>query len=188
LIETSRSGGKVIHEHVASLGSVDVPPSIRERLAFWGKIPTRLDRLGNRINAEHRAKIIGALHDRVPIVTIDERRSQQLENAAVDERTWSSLRDMHAEEIDGTKGLIATAERKIATEQAAKAEAETNATIAKERRERLERGEDVAGGLRKPVDFEKVLKAAGWTARDFREAHLINDIYTAGGEEALLQE
>jgi len=113
LIETSRSGGKVMHEHVASLGSVDVPPSIRERLAFWGKIPTRLDRLGNRINAEHRAKIIGALHDRVPIVTIDERRSQQLENAAVDERTWSSLRDMHAEEIDGTKGLIATAERKI---------------------------------------------------------------------------
>jgi hypothetical protein len=42
LIETRRDGGKVRHEHIASFGAVDVPPSIRQRLAFWARLPERL--------------------------------------------------------------------------------------------------------------------------------------------------
>jgi hypothetical protein len=56
LIETRRDGRKVRHEHIASFGAVDVPPSIRERLAFWAKLPQRLDRLTNRIDGEAVAK------------------------------------------------------------------------------------------------------------------------------------
>jgi hypothetical protein len=32
---TRREGGKVKAEHIATLGSVPVPPSIADRIAFW---------------------------------------------------------------------------------------------------------------------------------------------------------
>jgi hypothetical protein len=48
LIQTRRVAGKMHTEHIASLGSVDADVSIRERLAFWSKLPDRLARLGNR--------------------------------------------------------------------------------------------------------------------------------------------
>jgi hypothetical protein len=34
LIETRRAGGKVHHEHIAMLGTVDVPPTVTERIVF----------------------------------------------------------------------------------------------------------------------------------------------------------
>ena len=36
--ELRRLNGKVHHEHVASLGSVETPPSVPERIAFWLKL------------------------------------------------------------------------------------------------------------------------------------------------------
>jgi hypothetical protein len=33
LVETRRLNGKVRHEHVASLGSIETPPSVPERIA-----------------------------------------------------------------------------------------------------------------------------------------------------------
>jgi hypothetical protein len=62
VVETRWSGGKVRHEHVASLGSVP-----HERLA----------RLANRIDAAAQAKILAAVHARVPMVTVDEQRALQ---------------------------------------------------------------------------------------------------------------
>ena len=38
LVETRRLNGKVHHEHVASLGSVETPPSVPERISFWLKL------------------------------------------------------------------------------------------------------------------------------------------------------
>jgi hypothetical protein len=35
VVETRWSGGRVRHEHVASLGSVPREPSVPERIAFW---------------------------------------------------------------------------------------------------------------------------------------------------------
>jgi hypothetical protein len=35
LVETSREGGKVRHEHVASLGAVPMPLSVAGRVEFW---------------------------------------------------------------------------------------------------------------------------------------------------------
>jgi hypothetical protein len=35
LVETRREKGKVRHEHVASLGSIETPPSVAARIEFW---------------------------------------------------------------------------------------------------------------------------------------------------------
>ena len=81
LMQTRRVAGKVRSEHIASLGSVDADVSVRERLAFWAKLPERLARLGNRVGPDDQAKIYGALHARIPMVTPDEQRAIQEENA-----------------------------------------------------------------------------------------------------------
>jgi hypothetical protein len=188
LVETRRVAGKVRHEHIASLGAVDVPPSIRERLTFWARLPERLDRLANRIDGDAAGKIYAAVHARIPMVTPEEQRSLQEENAKADEQFWSGLRDMHAENVEGHKGLIATAERAIATGQAGIAEADAKTTAAKERLDRLARGETVAGGFGKPIAIEEVLKADGWTASDLHRVRLTHAISEAGGFEDLLSE
>src|SRR5499426_3010843 len=41
-VETRRVGGKVRHEHVAGLGSIETPPSVDARLAFWVRLHQRL--------------------------------------------------------------------------------------------------------------------------------------------------
>ena len=64
LIETRRVAGKVRHDHIGSFGAVDVPPSIRERLAFWARLPERLARLANRIDDDAVGKIYAAMLDR----------------------------------------------------------------------------------------------------------------------------
>ena len=95
LVETRRLDAKVRHEHVASLGSIAVPPSVADRVAFWNRLHQRLARLSNRIDAETQGKILGAVHGRIAMPMIDEIRALQLENAEADERFWSTLQDMH---------------------------------------------------------------------------------------------
>src|ERR1700739_4814626 len=107
LMQTRRVAGKLGSEHVASLGSVDAEVSVRERLAFWAKLPERLARLGHRVGPDDHAKIYGALHARIPMVTPDEQRAIQQENARNDERFWDTLRDLNASHIEGYKAHIA---------------------------------------------------------------------------------
>jgi hypothetical protein len=190
LIETRRVGGKVLHEHIASLGSVDVPPSIRGRLTFWSAVHQRLTKLDNRVGPEAQAKILGSIHARIPMVTPDEQRALQLENAKVDEEVWSTFKEKSAEQIEGHKGLIQTAEKVIVTEQAAMIEADAKLAAAKDRIERIQRGETVAGGFDK-VDIAKTFKDAGWTASDIKNAGSLATITEVGGEaafQAVLQE
>ena len=81
---------KMQSEHIASLGSVDVEISVRERLAFWAKLPERLARLGNRVGSDDLPKVYAALHARIPMVTPDEQRAIQEANAEGDERFWEA--------------------------------------------------------------------------------------------------
>jgi hypothetical protein len=60
LVETRRIDGKVLHEHVASLGSVPASPSVADRIAFWRRVYETLAELANRIDAETQGKIISA--------------------------------------------------------------------------------------------------------------------------------
>ena len=80
LVETRRENGKVRHEHVASLGSIETPPSVAARIEFWRH--ERLAQLSNRLDAETQGKIMGAVHARVPMVTPDEQRGAERRSPA----------------------------------------------------------------------------------------------------------
>ena len=80
LVETSRENGKVRHDHVASLGSIETPLSVAARIEFWRGLHERLAQ-----NPRRWVKVMGAVHVRVAMVTPDEQRALQLENAKGDD-------------------------------------------------------------------------------------------------------
>jgi len=75
IFESRRENGKVRHEHLASLGSIETPLSVATRIEFWRRLHERLDQLSNRLDAETRGKVMDAVHARVPMVTPDEQRA-----------------------------------------------------------------------------------------------------------------
>jgi hypothetical protein len=187
LMQTRRVDGKPRNEHIASLGSVDAEVSVRDRIAFWAKLPERLERLGNRVGQEDIAKLYAALHARIPMVTADEQRAVQEENAESDERFWDAMHGMNASLAEGHKAHIVLAERKIADVAPEVAKAAESRDIAKKRLEKIRRGESVPGGLGKPVDVRAAFRAAGWTTRDMDDAVLLHEVVEALGEEAIRQ-
>jgi ABC transporter substrate binding protein len=82
LVQTRRENGKVRHEHVASLGSIETPPSVAAPIEFWRELDERLAQLSNRLDAETRGKVMGAVHARVPMVTPDEKRDAERRSPA----------------------------------------------------------------------------------------------------------
>jgi len=171
LIETRRSDGKVRHEHVASLGSISLAPSVADRIEFWYRLYQCLARFSNRVGAEDHGKIFGSVNARVPMPTTDEQRALQLENAKADANFWVSLEGIERDKAEGHKGLAAKAEQAATAGQVRAAAAASKAAAAKERIERIEKGENVIGGLGKPLtreDFERILMEEGWTRRDIR--------------------
>jgi hypothetical protein len=128
-----------------------------------------LGSLANRIAAEEQGKILGSVHARIPMVTIDELRALQRENAEADARLWAVLQDMSAEMATGQRGLAALVSQKAADSEVMAKDAAEKAAAAKDRLDRLAKGEDVAG-LGKRENFEKVLMDAGWTRDDIRHA------------------
>ncbi len=171
LVETRRIDGKVRHEHLASFGSVEVTPSVEDRLAFWQRLHERLAKLSNRVDATAQAKILGDIHARIPMVTLNQQQALKLENAEAEEQFWTRIHDIHAATVEQHKGLATTVESKVTTGQAEMATAASHRDAAKERRERLQRGEDVPGGLGKPLtweDAQRILGEAGFTASDIQ--------------------
>jgi len=49
LVESRRENGKVRHEHLASLGSIETPLSVAARIGFWRRLHERLHQLSNRL-------------------------------------------------------------------------------------------------------------------------------------------
>ena len=184
LMQTRRVSGKMQSEHIASLGSVDAEVSVRERLAFWAKLPERLARLGNRVGPDDQAKVYAALHARIPMVTPDEQRAIQEANAEGDEQFWGAMRDMGTASVEEHKALIARAETKIAEHAPKAAEAGERAQAAKDRLERIRRGESVPGGLGKPFDVRAALKAEGFTERDLSRMRLLASLTEAEMKQA----
>jgi hypothetical protein len=194
LLETRRIEGKVRNEHVASLGSVEMPQTVEARLVFWQRLHERLARLSNRVDAARQGKILAGIHARIPMVTLDEQRALQLENAEADERLWTSLLDIGHSQVSGHKEIVSTAEQAIANGEAETAKATANVVAAKDRIERIKRGENVAGGLGKShtrEDWERELIKAGFTKDQLRRsvllAQLAAELGDAGWEEFLLE-
>ena len=186
LMQTRRVDGKVRSEHIASLGSVDVDVAVRERLAFWAKLPGRLARLANRVGVDEHGKIYGALHARIPMVTPEEQGAVQEENFKDDERFWDTMRDLNAASVEEHKSLIASAEAKLKGHESAAADAGEKLETAKNRLQRLQRGESVSGGLGKKLDIVAIMKAAGITPGDLRRMRLYGSL-TKTEFESLLE-
>jgi hypothetical protein len=91
LIDTRRVEGKVRQEHVASLGSVPPDMTVQDRLAFWTQVHPRLSRLDNRLDGASRARLMGALHKIVPMVTPDA-ASKHRPGCATCSMRWSTAR------------------------------------------------------------------------------------------------
>jgi hypothetical protein len=176
VVEGRRVGGKVRHEQIASLGSILVPATIADRLAFWNRLHQRLAKLPNRIGAEEQGKIIGNVHARIPMVTIDEQRALQRENAESDEKFWAALQGMNAEQAEGHKELAAKSARIAADAESRAADAAKRASVAKDRIERLAQGEDVSGGLGKSMTRKALLKAAGISDSQARHAERVHSL------------
>jgi hypothetical protein len=188
LVECHRVDGRPRLAHIASLGSVPAAPTVADRVRFWTALHERLGRLDNRV--PDAAKVYDAVHARVPMPTPDEQaaaeRERQLENAQADAHWWGTLRDMNADTVEQHKALAAQVADKIAKGETAVAGADTHVAQAQERVERIERGEQVEGGLGKPMtreDYEAILFEAGWTKRDLRRLYRSRDIDAEIGPE-----
>jgi hypothetical protein len=189
LIRSYRVDGKVRHEHVAMLGTVDAPPSVAERLVFWRHLHERMAKLGNRIDAATQAKLLGDIHTRVPMVTPDEQRALQLDDAKADAQVWDTLADMNAGIVEGQVGLIARAEAARAGAAAEQAEAAEHAAAARDRISCIERGENVAGGLGKPVVLaEQFLLKAGFTKAELEHFRQVSQVSNAFGFDTMMKE
>ncbi|SEB85140.1 hypothetical protein SAMN05444161_0006 [Rhizobiales bacterium GAS191] len=130
LIETRRVGGKVRHEHVATLGAVPRPASTADRIAFWSRLHHRLAKLSNRIDAEAQGKILGSVHAKISMPTADEQRALQMENAKADVQYWESMQAIHVGTATDHKGLIGKAQQVGARGEAEAAKASSHAAAA----------------------------------------------------------
>jgi len=176
LVEAVRRDGKPRHQHVASLGSIRQPPSTADRVTFWHKLYERLAELANRVDAEAYGKILGAARARVPMATAAEPHELQLANTRADAETSSWLSSAQELLADGNQGLASRAEQTVAASRGAAKESAEVAQAAKDKIERLERGEDLAGGLGQPMTYEEILVKAGFTKKDLRHMARIGSL------------
>jgi hypothetical protein len=125
LVENRRENGRICHKHVASLGSIETPPSVAARIEFWRGLHERLAQLSNRLDAEMRGKVTVAVHARVPMVTPEELavprylefvrelpttesgkvQKYRLRERGVTERTWDreAAHDRRTRQADASK-------------------------------------------------------------------------------------
>jgi hypothetical protein len=160
-----------------------VPATIADRVAFWRLLHERLAKLSNRIGADEQGKILGAIHARIPMVTIDELRTLQRENAQADEKFWAGLQGMNTELAEGHKELAAKSARIAADAESRAADAAMRASVAKDRIERLAKGDAVSGGLSKPMTRKDLLKAAGISESQARHAERVHSLDASAFEE-----
>lgn len=181
LSATSRSDGRVRHEHVAGLGSVPLSPSVADRAVFWTKLHQRLDTLGNRLDAAQRTAIMTAVYARIPMPTADDQQADLLVAVRSDAAMTATVSDMLVEELAALKNLAASMARRIAETETKLADTKAIAQTAADRVARAERGEPVA--VPPPRTRKDMLRMLGWTAADAQHAETLIRIHALGGEE-----
>lgn len=177
IIETRRVDGRVYHEHVAGLGSARLPLSRESRIEFWKQLHPRLERLANRLDGDTQAKVVASVNARIPIVTLEEIRAQQLEAAQSEAKFWEGLQANHQDLATGHEQVAATASRTAAENRQAADNASQHLHQAQERITRLERGETVAGGIAKlDVELSQEIGVTKADRRHWRNVHRIHEI------------
>jgi hypothetical protein len=145
LVETRRVGGKVRHEHVASLGSILQAMTVVDRREFWRRLEPRLAALGNRIDLESARALIAAT---VPPPTKAEINILDLEEYAAAWRQMAKFFGPH--EFKQTPFEAAMGEMSDAVKAKEYSNAMARVAKAEERIERVRKGEDA--GLKAPFD------------------------------------
>ena len=179
LSETRRQGGKVVHVHVAGLGSVPILPTAADHIAFWTKLHQLLDALSNRVDATQRGAILTAIHARIPMPTLDDRQAVQLERAEADARFWETLADVQTSDVEGHKELLTTVQRAIAELEPLAVDTAAKAEAAKARLARVEKGEAVAG-IPAPMKRADLLRISGMTEAQAQHCQRVAGIAAAG--------
>ena len=191
LVEPHRVDGKVRQEHVAGLGSIECEPmTTAGRVAFWFELHKRLDKLANRIG-DQQIKILDAIHGQIPMVTIDETRELQRQNAEADLKFWTDHKDYQAALAEDLKGLSGEYQRKSADAETGAKGAAGHIAAAQDRIERLDKGEALTGGLGKPLTYEDaigIMKAAGMTDGDIRHIQNVGTLSKIGAHDEYEQE
>jgi hypothetical protein len=187
IVETRRIDGGVRHEHIAGLGSIPVPQAVAARIEFWTQLQQTLARLSNRIGADDQGKILTAVHARIPMPTLDERRVLQIQNADADVRFWSELQDMQQEQSVAKKELAETVTRQAVEHGKEADNAREKAEAARQRLARLKSGEDLAGGTGKQLSHKEMVAIIGGPAAA-RRALKVAVIYEAGAKKQMLDE
>ena len=169
--------------HVASLGSIEEPMTTAVRTAFWIQVRARLDKLVNR-TGDDQVKILDAVHARIPMVTMDEQRTLQRENAEADKKFWETFEGLA--DAEGHKELAEVAARAAADVEARAKDAAGKAVAATNRIDRLDKGEPLTGGLGKPKVLTKQdFMKAGFTESDLRHCGDVAELCDLLGERAL---
>jgi hypothetical protein len=189
LLETRRIESKVQNEHLASLGSVEMPQTVEARLAFWQRLHERFAKLSNRVDAATQGKILTDIHARIPMVTLDEQSGLQLRNAESDEQLWTTMRSLSEDNLVGLKQLADETERSMAEIKPLITNADAKAATARDRAARLKRGEAVSGGLGKPRTREDMIAMLGMSKSEVRRCLAVAELsQPEGGFEELMDE
>ena len=184
IVETRRVDGQVRQEHIAGLGAARLPLSPETRLQFWEKLYPRLARLANRLDDVAQAKILGVVHQRIPMVTGDERRGLQLAAARDEAKFWEVMRESNEEMSRGQRALATAADRGSAATKQAAENAAKHVAAAKDRIARLERGEDIGGTTK--TDMQQLCRSIGITDSDIRHYGVVSRIHELGAEQEYL--
>jgi hypothetical protein len=166
IVETAREGGKVRQEHIATLGSVHLPPSPADRVRFWVKAHQRLSTLDNRLDDKTRLAILTAVNARIPMPTAEDQEAAKNAGREANATIFSALRDKH-------QGLADTHRRAAENEAAAAAAVNT-----------LE--DAYASRPMTRAELVRFLKSIGWSNADLRKARDVNVVCRILGEDVAL--
>lgn len=166
IVEATRAGTKVRQSHVASLGSVPLPPSPADRVRFWVKAHQRLATLSNRLDDETRGAILAAIHARVPIPTAEDQEAARNAGREANAALFAALRDKH-------RGL-ADLYRRETEKQTAAAEAVDGLETA------------YASRPMKQVEMRRFLKLIGWTDAELRHSRDLEALCRLLGEDRII--
>ena len=166
-----------------------MPAGVVDRHKYWIALHQRLARAANRIGDADHAGILTAVCARIPIVSIAERRAEQLRRSKEDAKFWRAMEDMQTADGIAYREVAAQAGRKVERGKAGAVEAADKAASAEARIARLEKGEDIAIGLSAAMTRKEMLAALGWSESDARHAWRLGALHAIeGGEDAFLDE
>lgn len=166
IVEAARDGAKVRQNHIASLGSVPLPPSAADRVRFWVRLHQRLTTLSNRLDDERREAILAAIHARIPIPTAEDHEAARNAGLEANAGLFAVLRDKHRS--------LAEVHRQGAEQETAAAEAVDGLEAAHASRPMTR------------AAMRRLLKSLGMTAADLRHCQDMADLCQLLGEDRII--